>query len=110
MIHRKRIDELDESIQVKITESNAYIDVVRQFLTDLLTQKVEISWFKIKYELQVVNNPESKIKNNLAGKSIYRNSAKSLGRMYQITNNYKGYKKLKAILEISLAKVEELLA
>jgi hypothetical protein len=40
MIHRKLIDELDESIQLKMTESNAYIDVVRQFLTDLLTQKV----------------------------------------------------------------------
>ncbi len=42
MIHRKIIDELDESIQIKLSESNAYIDVVRQFLTDLLTQKV--SW------------------------------------------------------------------
>ena len=40
MVHRQIIDELDESIQVKLTESNAYIDVVRQFLTDLLTQKV----------------------------------------------------------------------
>lgn len=75
---------------------------MRQFLTDLLTQK-------IKYELQVVNNPESKIKNNLAGKSIHKNSAKSLGRLYQITNNYKGYKKLKIILENGLEKLEQLL-
>jgi len=41
MIHRKLIDDLDDSIQSKLAESNAYIDVVRQFLTDLLTQKVE---------------------------------------------------------------------
>jgi hypothetical protein len=40
MVHRKIIDEFDESIQEKLAESNAYIDVVRQFLTDLLTQKV----------------------------------------------------------------------
>ena len=40
MVHRKLIDEFDESIQEKLVESNAYIDVVRQFLTDLLTQKV----------------------------------------------------------------------
>ena len=57
----------------------------------------------------MVNNPESKIKNNLAGKGIYKNSAKSLGRLHQITNNYKGYKKLKSILESSLSKVEALL-
>jgi hypothetical protein len=41
MIHRKLIDDLDDAIQNKLGESNAYIDVVRQFLTDLLTQKVE---------------------------------------------------------------------
>ena len=40
MVHRKIVDEFDESIQDKLVESNAYIDVVRQFLTDLLTQKV----------------------------------------------------------------------
>ena len=40
MIHRKIVDELDESIQKKMQESSAYFDVVRQFLTDLLTQKV----------------------------------------------------------------------
>ena len=60
---------------------------------------------QIKYELQIVNNPESKIKNNLAGQSIYKNSAKSLGRLYQMTNNYKGYRKLKSILELGLSKV-----
>ena len=54
----------------------------------------------------MVNNPESKIKNNLAGKSIHKNSAKSLGRLYQMTNNYKGYKKLKVILENGLEKLE----
>ncbi len=41
MVHRKLIDELDESIQDKLVQSNAYIDIVRQFLTDLLTQKVK---------------------------------------------------------------------
>ena len=40
MVHRKIIDELDESIQDKLVQSNAYIDIVRQFLTDSLTQKV----------------------------------------------------------------------
>lgn len=40
MVHRKLIDEFDESLQEKIVESTAYIDVVRQFLTDLLTQRV----------------------------------------------------------------------
>lgn len=72
-------------------ESSAYFDVVRQFLTDLLTQK-------IKYELHVVDNPETKIKNNMAGKTIHKNSAKELGRLYNITNNHKGFKKLKNIL------------
>jgi hypothetical protein len=98
MIHRKLIDELDESIHHKLTESNAYIDVVRQFLTDLLTQKVSLRARQIKYELQTVNNPESKIKNNLAGTSIHRHSSQELGRLYQLTNNYKGYRKLKVIL------------
>jgi sporulation protein YlmC with PRC-barrel domain len=64
---------------------------------------------KIKYELQVVNNPESKIKNNLAGQCIYKNSGKELGRLFQLTNNYKGYRRLKAILEVGLEKVEKLL-
>lgn len=40
MVHRKLVDEFDESLQDKISESTAYIDVVRQFLTDLLTQRV----------------------------------------------------------------------
>ena len=43
MVHRKLIDEFDESLQEKIGESTAYIDVVRQFLTDLLTQRVAVS-------------------------------------------------------------------
>jgi preprotein translocase subunit Sss1 len=29
--------------------------------------------------------------------------------LYNLTNNYKGYKKLKSILEVSLEKVENLL-
>lgn len=57
----------------------------------------------------MVNNPESKIKNNLAGKGIYKHSAKELGRLYHVNNNYKGYKKLKIILENGLEKVEALL-
>lgn len=81
-----------------MVESNAYIDIVRQFLTDLLTQK-------IKYELQMVNNPETKIKNNLAGKIMYKNSSKQLGKLYQLTSSYKGYKRLKSILEVALEKV-----
>jgi sporulation protein YlmC with PRC-barrel domain len=56
-----------------------------------------------------VENPEKKIKNNLAGKTIHKNSGKELGRLYNLTNNYKGYKKLKSILEVNLAKVENLL-
>lgn len=31
---------------------------------------------KIKYELQIVNNPETKIKHNLAGQCIYKHSGK----------------------------------
>lgn len=50
----------------------------------------------------MVNNPESKTKNNLAGKTIHKNSGHELGRLYQLTNNYKGYKKLKNILETGL--------
>ena len=57
----------------------------------------------------MVDNPEKKIKNNIAGKTIHKNSGKELGRLYHITNNYKGYKKLKSILEVSLEKVESLL-
>ena len=53
---------------------------------------------QIKYELHVVDNPETKIKNNMAGKTIHKNSAKELGRLYNITNNHKGFKKLKNIL------------
>jgi sporulation protein YlmC with PRC-barrel domain len=56
-----------------------------------------------------VDNPEKKIKNNIAGKTIHKNSGKELGRLYNLTNNYKGYKKLKSILEVNLAKVESLL-
>lgn len=90
-------------------ESNAYIDVLRQFLTDLLTQKVRVRSIQIKHELQVVNNPETRIKNNLAGKIVHHQSGRQLGKLYQLTNNYKGYKKLKAILEIGLEKIENLL-
>lgn len=53
---------------------------------------------KIKYELHSVDNPEKKIRNNMAGKTIHKNSAKELSRLYHLTNNYKGYKKLKSIL------------
>ncbi len=83
--------------------------MVRQFLTDLLTQKVLSSSIKIKYELHNIDNPEKKIKNNLAAKTIHKNSGKELGRLYQLTNNYKGYKKLKNILEVSLERVQDLL-
>ena len=83
--------------------------MVRQFLTDLLTQKVLSSCIKIKYELHNIDNPEKKLKNNLAAKTIHKNSGKELGRLYQLTNNYKGYKKLKNILEVSLERVQDLL-
>lgn len=64
---------------------------------------------KIKYELHSVDNPEKKIKNNIAGKTIHKHSGKEMGRLFNLTNNYKGYKKLKNILEVNLAKVENLL-
>lgn len=56
-----------------------------------------------------MGNPESKIKNNMAGHSIYKSSGKKLGKLYQLTNNYKGYRRLKAILEAGLARMEQLL-
>lgn len=57
---------------------------------------------KIKYELQTVNNPETKIKNNLVGKSMHILSGHQLGRLYHMTSEYKGYKRLKSILEKGL--------
>jgi hypothetical protein len=57
---------------------------------------------KVKYEQQIVNNPETKISNNLAGKHIHRNSSKTLGKLYQLTNNNKGYKKIKNTFEAGL--------
>jgi len=50
----------------------------------------------------MVDNPETKIKNTLAGQIIHKNASKALGKLYNMTNNYKGYKRLKQILEIGL--------
>lgn len=60
MVHRKIIDEFDDSIQEKLNQSNAYMDVVKQFLTDLLAQKVWAYGYRlnINIKLSAIQNPK----------------------------------------------------
>lgn len=62
---------------------------------------------KNKYEHQLVSNPETKIKANLAGKSLDIKNTQKIGKLYQLTHNYKGYRKMKNILELGLGRVEK---
>jgi hypothetical protein len=59
-------------------------------------------WIQTKYEHQIVSNPEPKIKANLVGKALDRNNTKKIGKLYLLSNSYKGYKKMKTILEYGL--------
>ena len=40
---------------------------------------------------------------------MHRNNSKILGKLYQLTSNYKGYKKLKNTFELGLEKMDKLL-
>jgi hypothetical protein len=48
-VHRRIIDQIDESLETKLSESNEYAKIVRQYFTDLLAQKVPIDHTQNRY-------------------------------------------------------------
>jgi len=36
-----------------------------------------------------------------------KNNSQKIGKLYQLTHNYKGYRKMKSILELGLERVEK---
>lgn len=52
-----------------------------------------------------MGSPEQKMKNNMAGRLVYKAYGKQLGTLYMLTNEQRGHKQLKNSLEVGLAKI-----
>ena len=52
-----------------------------------------------------MTNPENKLHSNSVSRNIHITTLECLIRLYKVTQNFKGYKKLKSILEESVKKI-----